>query len=50
MSVYDSNEACFFHEQTKLLSERFTPERNDLKQFTSLKHANVTVLGKNQFE
>jgi hypothetical protein len=50
MSVYDSNKVCFSHEQTKLLSESFILERNDLKQFTYLKHANITVLGKNQFE
>jgi hypothetical protein len=50
MSVYDSNKACFSHEQTKLFPERFTPGRNDLKKISSSEHANIIILGNNQFE
>jgi len=41
MAMYDSSKACFSHGRTKLFSERFSPERNDLKQFASSKRADI---------
>jgi len=46
MTVCDSNKACFSHERTKQTFERFIPERNDLKQFTSSKHAIIKQFSK----